>query len=76
MQYYAWSDPVNALDSEGNEYVAEQITVMSEEDLVGYWRATHPKLAKEPYDKLLEDALCINWAVIVDYPRAHNTGAQ
>lgn len=62
MKHYAFSDPVEALKENGEKYVASQTVVMSEQEAVDWWRATHPYLKGLSDKEMLDEFIIINYA--------------
>ncbi len=71
MEYYAFDEPVPAVNSYGNEYTARQTIIMSRSDAVGYWRATHPKLSELSNALVLSEFITINYAYRVNPVHKH-----
>lgn len=67
MDYYAFDEPVPAVNSYGNEYTACQTIIMSRQDAIGHWRAEHPGLNKYSDALILSEFITINYAYKV-YP--------
>lgn len=60
--YYSFHDPIPAINQDGDEYVADRITTLSEKDAIGYWRNLHPKFAHLTDAQILDDFIVVNFA--------------